>query len=124
MAKRRHYGGLFQNGTFEVTRKNRIDVYGVMLIAVKRSLNSQSVEVKSENEQVWVIIIRKRKCIIIIGPLYRPPKSDLDCMENMRKSAESMFKKYKNSIILIGGGLNLPNIEWPSCSTTGSQNLK
>ena len=117
-------GEIFQNETYEVSRKDRNDGHGGVLIAIKRSLNSQSIEVKTESEQVWVKITRQRKCPIIIGSLYRPPKSGLDYMENMRRCADSVIKKHKNSILWIGGDLNLPDIEWPSCSISGNQYLK
>lgn len=67
---------------------------------------------QTDGEQVWVKILRKRKSPIIIGSLYRPPKSDLDYIQKTRRSAERIINKNKNAIFWIGGDMNLPDIEW------------
>ena len=41
-----------------------------------------------------------------------------------RRSADSVIKKHKNSILWIDGDLNLPDIEWPRCRISGNQYFK
>ena len=115
---------IFQPYVYEVSRKDRPDGYGGVLIAAKKSLNSQELSVKLTGEQIWVKISRKRKSPILIGSLYRPPKSDLEYIQQMRQGAESMITRNKNAILWIGGDLNLPDIDWNSCVIQSHQYTK
>lgn len=115
---------IFQPDIYEVSRKDRPDGYGGVLIAAKKNLNSQEISVKLAGEQVWVKISRKRKSPILIGSLYRPPKSDLEYIQQIRQGAESIIKRNKNAILWIGGDLNLPDIDWNSLLIQNHQYTK
>ena len=67
---------LFPVELYEVEREDRQDGHGGVLLVVKKGLNPQKISIKDAGEEVWVKISRKRKSPIIIGSLYRPPKSD------------------------------------------------
>ena len=69
---------IFPPSVYELERRDRPDGYGGVLIAVKKNLNSKKITANIDSEQVWVKINRKRKSPIIIGSLYRAPKTELD----------------------------------------------
>lgn len=93
---------IFQSNVYEVSCKDRPDGHGGVLIAAKKNLNSQELSVKLTGEKVWVKISRKRKIPILIGSPYRPPKSDLEYIQQMRQGAESMITRNRNAILWTG----------------------
>ena len=53
--------------------------------------------------------------------MYRPPNRDIEYMELMCNTVESIVINNRNALLWIGGDLNLPDIVWPACSVTGKQ---
>ena len=103
---------IFPPDVYEVERRDRPDGYGGVLVAVKKNLNSKKITASIDSEQVWVKITRKRKSPIIIGSVYRAPKTDLDHFLKLKADTQSIITDHKNAIIWMGGDPNLPDIDW------------
>ena len=56
---------------------------------------------------------------IIIAAIYRPPNSDLQYIDDMCNTIEDLTSRHKNSVLWVGGDLNLPDINWPDCTIQG-----
>ena len=115
---------IFPPSVYEVERRDRPGGYGGVLIAVKKNLNYKNITANIDSEQVWVKINRKRKSPIIIGSLYRAPKTDLDHFLKLKEDTQAIINDHKNTIIWMGSDLNLPDIDWPSGQIVGHQNSK
>ena len=105
---------------YEVLRHDRVDGYSGVLIAIKRDHITIETKSKYSTESVFAKIHTSKQNKIIIGTLYRPPKSDIDYMNRM--CTEIMVSQNKSTPIWIGGDLNLPDINWSTVSLNGNQN--
>ena len=56
---------------------------------------------------------------VIIAAIYRPPNSDLQYIDDMCNTIEDLTSRHKNSVLWVGGDLNLPDINWPDCTIQG-----
>jgi hypothetical protein len=63
------------------------------------------------SECVFAKLKLGRNTSIIIGSIYRPPSSDLSCMNNLCESIEHLHNENRNTVFWIGGDLNLPGIQ-------------
>ena len=52
--------------------------------------------------------------------MYRPPTNDLQSVEQLCSLFNAIKTTYQDSLTWIIGDLNLPNINWESCCTTGN----
>ena len=111
----------FNPEQYEVCRNDRQSGHGGVLIAVKKELDSQKISIKTTGEDVGVKVTHRKKKPVLIGSWYRPPKADLSCMQGLCQSVGSMIKKNNNTIIMIGGDPNLPDIDWNINTTVGNQ---
>ena len=100
---------IFPKG-YNVVRQDRNDGYGDVLLALKNNID-HSILVTSASESVFVEVKSIKDSSIIIGTLYRPPNSDLLYAENMCSKIEEIVNANKNSVVYLGGDLNLPDIE-------------
>ena len=64
------------------------------------------------------------KTSIIVGVLYKPPNSDLDYANQMCNNIELLVNQNKSAVILLGGDLNLTDIDWDSYTIKGNQYSK
>ena len=104
-------------------RKDRADGYGGVLLAVKNDIDFCEIET-ADTDSVFIKTKLENNNIVIIGSIYRPPSSDIKYTENMCKQIEGIVNSNKNAAILIGGDLNLPDVDWNSNSINGNQYLK
>ena len=66
--------------------------------------------------------LENQKPVVIIA-YYRPSKRVVDYyLEKSKKEISSHRNKNKNSVIILGGDCNLPDIEWIDMTICGTQN--
>ena len=107
--------------TYTVYRKDRTDGYGGVLIAIKSIINHEILDSDPRLEAQFLKVSTVDKTPLIIASVYRPPNRDIEYMELMCNTIESIVINNRNAVLWIGGDLNLPDIVWPSCSVTGKQ---
>ncbi|XP_072169454.1 uncharacterized protein [Diadema setosum] len=117
----------FQNAelfpsNYELIRKDRIDGYGGVLIALKKDIIFERLHLDLDVEAIFIKISLARKASLIAGVLYRPPSSTPKYMEDLCQSIEDLHRQYFNSVCWIEGDLNLPDIDWETQSSSGNQN--
>ena len=49
---------------------------------------------------------------IIFAAAYRPPRSDQTYMGTVNQYLSTLYHKFSNMPIWLGGDMNLPDIEW------------
>ena len=107
---------------YDVIRHDRKDGYGGVLRAIRKDYVFEKVDVESNTESVFAKLTLDKNKTLIIGSLYRPPSSDARYMEDLCSTIQDIGQKYKNAVIRLGGDLNLPDINWNTCSVDGNQN--
>ncbi|CAG2207668.1 unnamed protein product [Mytilus edulis] len=106
---------------YEVIRKDRKDGYGGVLLAIKKEYISDSIETTTTSEAVFAKLNLGKNLSLIIGSVYRPPSSDTNYMDQLCETIEHVHQSNKNSVLWIGGDLNLPDINWNSTSIQGNK---
>ena len=95
---------------FRNDRKRRTG--GGVFVLISKELSSHApVELKSDSELIWVQIKQKGKKDLYVCSVYRPDK-DFKCFDELERTTSLIDKA--NSTILIGGDLNLGDINWDS----------
>lgn len=103
---------------FRCDRKHRKG--GGVLLAVTNDVLAVPVYVSSFLECVWVSI----KCGIrdlIVGVFYRPPDANTDFSSEFTRVLNLICSRFPNSLLLILGDFNFPNISWSTQSVTDGQ---
>ena len=106
---------------YTVYRKDRDDGYGGVVTAVKSDINHEVLQLDPKLEACIIKIQTPGSSPVIIASVYRPPNRDIEYMNLLCDSFESIAQRYKNAVLWIGGDLNLPDISWSSHSIEGSQ---
>ena len=107
---------------YDIFRKDRVDGYGGVLIAVKRPLVFEQVPTSDNCEFVAVKITCKNNSVIVAS-LYRPTKNDCEYSVHLASAVENLAKDHPKDVIWIGGDANLPDIDW-STNTISGNNYK
>ena len=101
-----------QDRSYETTCKSR---GGGVLIAVNKSIPScqhlRFLDV-GHREEIWVELKLVNNVSLILGIVYFPPKSPIELYASHIDCLNTLAQHYPNSIILIAGDFNLPNIKW------------
>nr|XP_054763097.1 uncharacterized protein LOC129269612 [Lytechinus pictus] len=112
-----HSSEIFPVG-YNVIRRDRQDrPGGGVLIAIKDSLSFQQLSSDVQCENVFIKVSLSGRKSLVIGALYRPPSSDTSYLEAVCSLVERICEQNKNSIIWIGGDLNLPGIDWETLTS-------
>ena len=91
------------------------------MLCISKSLNSQLISLSKDTESVYCKITQKGNKPIIVGCTYRPPDNQLDYAQLVSQELLELKSKFKNSIFLLGGDFNLPDIDWGTESIVGNQ---
>jgi hypothetical protein len=59
------------------------------------------------------LLITLNNFSLVIGCVYRPPNSLIECDHEIFLFLTNLFLKYKN--VIVAGDFNLPNLTWPLC---------
>ena len=106
---------------YEVIRKDRRDGYGGVLLAIKRNLTFDQIQISQNIEAVAARISIAKNRFLSVASVYRPPSSDIDNMNMICESITEIQNKHRNDILWIGGDINLPDIDWLTSAVTGWQ---
>ena len=83
------------------------------MIAAKQTLQLGNIIKSTEIELLTDTINLEGKKKILFGALYRPPdKTDDTYLNKMKDEINNIRAKHQKDIFLIGGDLNLPDINW------------
>lgn len=95
--------------SYVMVRRDRDRVGGGVAIVLKRHMSFSRMPDIPQTESVWVKINFINHSLVI-GALYRPPTSPLQCFESVNDYLCSHVGK--NGYLVIGGDFNLPSINW------------
>ena len=107
---------------YDIFRKDRATRGGGVLIAVKKDLCAVEIPSSTDTECIFCKINIKGKKTIIFGSFYRPPSSDFNYSVSINKEIYSIYNKFKNATLWLGGDFNLPDIDWLNHDIKGNQN--
>ena len=100
---------------YSVYRKDRIHNGGGVVVAIKDCYPSATVELTDiDSEILWTEITIKEKRKLLIATYYRPPDNPTEQIEHLDKLLKQIANRLKNntnSIVIVGGDLNLPDID-------------
>lgn len=102
--------------SFVLFRKDRMGCRGGgVIIAIKEIYQPSLLPLDSPLEIVWVSSYFDHiHCII--GACYRPPDSRQDFVELLQEAIDSIFLKFPNCFLILGGDFNYPSINWSTLS--------
>lgn len=103
---------------YNIYRRDRRDVFGGVLVAMKADIMSDHLDVEINTESVYTSITLEKGKQLIVGALYRPPSSSIEYMDNMCTTLETLTTRHKKAVFWVGGDLNLPDINWTTCTQT------
>ena len=89
-------------------------------MGISTSLNSNKIEIETEGEFVAAKVLGS-KHVIIFAAAYRPPRSDQTYMDTVNQNLSTLYHKFSNMLIWIGGDMNMPDIEWETEQLTTNQ---
>ena len=104
-----------------VIRKDRSDVYGGVLIALKKEFVFEHLSSSHECEAAFIKLPLDKRKALIIGAMYRPPSSSPQYMDELCSAVEDQYSKHRNAVFWLGGDLNLPDINWETVSAEGNR---
>lgn len=111
--------------SYQVFRKDRNDGYGGVIIIAKQNLIVKELPTPDNVEFIAVQIeVQGNNSPLIVGSLYRPPKSDLQYTELLCSTVSKLSIDKPSSALWVGGDMNLPDISWESLSIDGRQYSK
>ncbi len=102
---------------YTVYRKDRQDGYGGVLVAIKNNITSEELKVDTNTESIFIKLTSQGNKTTILGCLFRPPSSDINYIDNMCTTIETLYQQHLNSVIWLAGDLNLPDIDWNTTTT-------
>ena len=105
---------------YQVERRDRQTRDGGVFIAVRNDLvSTREMEYETDCELLWVKVDIVGSKTLHIGAFYRPNISDDTSLPELQKSISRIPSSHN---IVLGGDLNLPDIDWHSCAVkTGSK---
>ena len=85
------------------------------------TLEFLSGNIKLANQKSVVVELANQKSVVV-GAYYIPPKRvDRIYLDKTLDEIRDLSNMHKNSIFIIGGDFNLPDIDWIDLSITGTQ---
>lgn len=94
---------------YSIIRKDRPSRGGGVAIIVKDGFTFSFLENVPGVESAW-INVKLRDAPLVIGVAYRPPNSNISCIEALADFVSAV--KRKHSFFILAGDFNLPHIDW------------
>jgi hypothetical protein len=108
-----------------ISRKDRThDRHGGVIIAAKDTIIGTDLNIRTPTEFTAASFVSRGKDPLIIASIYRPPNTDQAYMEEVCSQFRHLHLAYPTSTIWLAGDVNLPDIDWNSCTITGNNNPK
>ena len=86
---------------YNTYRRDRFDkIRGGVLIAIKKELDSEVCHSSKSTESLYCKINVCSNRTVIVGSVYRPPKSDSQNMNEISKELTEIKTKHKNAVFL------------------------
>ena len=100
--------------SYIIFRKDRTLGGGGVFIGIKNHFTAVEYHpTVSDGEIVWIKLIAGRNHSVFICSFYRPPSNDINPLNYLRESLESLYnRESSSSVIILGGDFNLPDILW------------
>ena len=107
---------------FNTLRKDRVDGYGGVLLAVSREFTDNQITTDTDKEIIATKISTGcKKTSLVIVSVYRPPNTDIDYALDLCSKIKHLVNTNRSATIWISGDLNLPDIDWKTESIEGHQ---
>ena len=106
-----------------IQKGNKLKKGGGVMIATRQDLEMEKTTCAKNLEMMSGIIRLSKMKKLILNVFYRPPSEQSESYRGeVNKEFEELFNKNnKNTVIIIGGDLNLPDLDWSSNTITGNQ---
>ena len=93
------------------------------MLGIHSSLNSHRIEVDTDTDFVAAKILNGNHNMVI-GALYRPTNNDQAYTDSLTQAIEDFCIANRNDALWIGGGINLPDVNWATDQVVGHQYKK
>ena len=94
------------------------------MLCISNTFKSSLVFKSDKTESVYAKIPQVGKNPILVGCSYRPCNASLDYAKQVCQEIAELKSQLKNSIFLLGGDFNLPDINWSDDTIDGNRYLK
>ena len=94
------------------------------MLCISNTFKSSLVFKSDKTESVYAKIPQIGKNPILVGCSYRPCNASLDYAQQVCQELTELKSQFKNSIFLLGGDFNLPDINWSDDTIDGNRYLK
>ena len=101
-------------------RNDRKSGGGGVFVMVKENIdyNEDAISVsKTDCEIAWVQIKLPGTQLLNVASVYRPPSSAVAYMSKLRNHITEIYSKFPRASYIIGGDLNLPQVDWTTDSS-------
>ena len=85
------------------------------MIAVKSNYPAEDIEIEIDCEVVWISVLMRNNRKVYLGSFYRPPDKGQEPFDELEKSLSHIdltTRNNPNSVIILGGDFNVPQIDW------------
>ncbi|KAG1684579.1 hypothetical protein GQR58_009384 [Nymphon striatum] len=113
---------IFHN-EYEIFRKDRIDNNpgGGVFIAVHNTIIAiHQPQLDCEAESIWIKIESANQKPLYLASFYRPPGNNVDPLDAIEKSLDTLQSDGSFPRLILTGDLNLPDINWTNATVTGN----
>ena len=107
---------------YVVYRTDRCTTGGGVLLGINMRLMSQQVVTPLDVELVMATFTVTKRLSVLIGCCYRPPNTTEDYMHKVTAELRATQQRHQEAMYLLGGDLNLPDIDWRYASVAGHPN--
>ena len=114
---------VFPSG-YTIYRKDRVDGYsGVFIVCHNFLISNELTFTDSSSELVACKIQLADGSSLIACAIYCPPSSNESYLEDLSSQLSQIHSDHPNSVLWIGGHINLPDINWSNTSVSGHSHL-
>jgi hypothetical protein len=109
---------------YNIKRKDRKAGGGGVFVMTREDLNCNEDafdNIESEVEVVWAQIKMHGTKVLNVASVYRPPNSSVEYMKKLQNHFRQVHQQSKNSTYIIGGNMNLTQIDWVHDGPIGNQ---
>ena len=109
---------------YTVRRKDRSIGGGGVFILIREDIdcNTEAFEqFHTDTEIVWAQVKMPGTKLLNLASVYRPPGTPVSYMAKLKDHLNKVYNSNKNATFIIGGDMNLTQIDWKNGGTLGNQ---